>query len=1009
MRPLHLLLLLAALAGLLVGAFLLVGRGDPKPETAGGETPAAPADAAEDRGPAIEIAALDGTGIDAESTRAATPAAAAPGPAAAPARKAKPTVALAGRVVGNLGKPIEGATVYAAERNEITELPLDEVDPVRDAWVRRVETVTDAEGRFRLEPEAGAKVALAVRAPGFAPLDRDFSISTRERDLGDLAMDASVILSGRVLTAAGRPIEGARIARLSSRSEAFVFPGRPRGVTVAETDAQGHFRIDQLAAGPWNLLVSEEDHPDLVQSGETERPGTVESDLVFTLADGAQIRGRLVGAPEGTAGKLLVRAVPRAGEEGTAFDNPPAFATGPRLAKCADDGTFVLKGLRRDENYRLVARESNREPFGGVRSASVNARSGDLAVELVYQPDTAVVFQVVDAKTDRPIVNLDVQAGRAFLLPLLDEVGRAIRNFPEGKVRYGSLPPSTRGAGRSAAGGDAGSVKLRIEAAGYQVFERSDIAVFEGRDNDLGILRLEPAPVVAVLVLDAGSKAPVEGAQVSLLEEKPEEGVFGARIGMSIEDDSDEGEIFAVGTAQRARTGADGRAVVTSLPGKVARIRVRHPGHCESRSEPIALPEKEDLEHTVHLGVGGSVTVLVVDPRGTPVSGAGVDHEGPDRKAADMVLSNASLRTDSEGRLLFEHLAPGTHRFRIGGGSAGGVFNMEGGGHAVVRRVVRGGSSESEGWATVEVAEASEETVRLVAPEKGSLAGRITEAGKPLANATVRLAEKGSTPTPFGDDGPSARTDGTGDYEIDGVEEGEYTLSVTHASRAMGFESDARVRPGENRLDLDLPVAIVEGTVTGDDGKPAAGVRVRAERASPTGRRMTMAVMVTADGSGDPEVMVGSPGSEARATTDETGHYTLRGVLADVDLVVQADPKDAQPARSETFKVKPDETRKNIDLKLERGGTIQIAVQRGGKPAGGFIARAVLVDGDPVPKIQFVGPSGGSKFNGLKPGKWRISLDPIQGAGPDAGEAAIPDQEVEVRVGETAKASFDVP
>ena len=170
-----------------------------------------------------------------------------------------------------------------------------------------------------------------------------------------------------------------------------------------------------------------------------------------------------------------------------------------------------------------------------------------------------------------------------------------------------------------------------------------------------------------------------------------------------------------------------------------------------------------------------------------------------------------------------------------------------------------------------------------------------------------------------------------------------------------------------------------------------------------------MTVMVTADGSGDPEVMVGSPGSDARSATDENGRYSLRGVLPDIDLVVQADPKDAQPARSESFKVRSDETKKGIDLKLERGGTIQIAVQRGGKPAGGFLARANLVDGDPAPKIQFVGPSGTTKFNGLKPGKWRISLDPIQGASPGGEERAIPEQEIEVRVGETAKANFEAP
>ena len=1000
MRPLHLLLVMAVLAAVLLAGLSFLGHGGSAPASAVGS--ATERETAADAAPAgIRTAALDGTGANAEASRTATPASLAsesPAASGAPAHKAKPSVALSGRVVGDLGKPIAGATVYAADRSELATAPLDEIDPARDSWIRRVDATTDADGRFRIRPEAGSRVSLAVRAPGFAPLDREFTVTTPERDLGDLPMDASVILSGRVVSTSGRPIEHARIARLSAQGDAFAFFGRPRGATLAETDAQGSFRVDQLAAGPWHLLVSEEDHPDLVQSGETERPGTVVNDLVFTLADGADIRGRVLGAPAGIAEKLVVRAVPRSGEEGVSFDNPPSFAAGPRLAQCAADGSFVVKGLRKDDAYRIVARDAGREPFGGVRSSAANARAGDRGVELVYQPDTALVFQVVDAKSGKPVVDLDVQAGRTFTLPLLDDVGRPIRHFPDGRVRYGALPPP------------ASNLKLRIEAAGYQVLEREGIAALAGQDNDLGVVRLEPAPVVRVLVLDASTKSPVADAQVSLAPVEPDTKDVRTRVGMSIEDDEDAGDLADTGSAQRARTGPDGRAVVTSLPGKSARLRVRHPGHSEFRSEEIALPERDDLEQTVNLGSGGSVTVSVVDPRGNPVASAEIEHEGPNRSGEGPLFSSRANRTDADGKLAFDHLEPGAHRFRLGGKSGNGVFNV-GGGHAVMRRVVRGGDSSAEGWASVEVTEGSQDALRLVAPEKGSLAGKITEAGKPLANATVRLAQRGAPAMPFMDDGRSAHTDGTGDYLLDGVEEGEYTLTVEHSTRAMPFENDARVRAGANKLDLDLPLAIVEGTVTGEDGKPVAGVRMRAERANPAGgRRTMMAVMITADGSGDPEVTVGSPGGQdARSTTDENGRYSLRGVVADVDLVVQANPKDAQPAHSETFKVKPDETKKGVDLKLERGGSIQISVAHAGKPTGGFLARATLVDGDPAPKIQFVGPSGSARFNGLKPGKWKISLDPIQGKIGSDEPRETPDQEVDVRVGETAKATFDVP
>jgi hypothetical protein len=216
---------------------------------------------------------------------------------------------------------------------------------------------------------------------------------------------------------------------------------------------------------------------------------------------------------------------------------------------------------------------------------------------------------------------------------------------------------------------DAAGLKLHVEAAGYQVFERADIAVLEGQDNDLGVVRLEPAPVVSVLVLDAATKEPVADAQVSLLEEKPEARDFRGRIGVSIDDDSDDGEVFAVGSAQRARTGADGRAA-DEPPGKSARLRVRHAGHSEYRSEPIALPAKEDLEETVRLGVGGSVTVTVVDPRGAHDLGRGDRPRGSGPERRGLRVLRREPPTDAEGKLAFEHLPPGSHRFRLGKGRA---------------------------------------------------------------------------------------------------------------------------------------------------------------------------------------------------------------------------------------------------------------------------------------------------------------------------------------------------
>jgi hypothetical protein len=154
MRPLHVLSLLAVLAALLVGVLFFLGRGESAParEVASGPTPAVREVPGARAG--IETARARRHRRRPESTRAAslaTPAALASSPTP---KKASPTATITGRVVGNLGKPIEGATVYAADRNEILTIPLDEIDPsgMRGSAAsrrRRTRTAASASGPTR--------------------------------------------------------------------------------------------------------------------------------------------------------------------------------------------------------------------------------------------------------------------------------------------------------------------------------------------------------------------------------------------------------------------------------------------------------------------------------------------------------------------------------------------------------------------------------------------------------------------------------------------------------------------------------------------------------------------------------------------------------------------------------------------------------------------------------------------------------------------------------------------
>lgn len=1022
MRPPALIVLLLVVAAALIGGFILFGIGPlATPNSEGGPKAASAGEPGLDAAPLPEPT-LDASGEEGrEDVRAATAVAPSPSAPTAPASATEaPKVVVRGRVVGHLGRPIEGATVYAAETNGFDDLPLDEIAGGDMSWFQVARGVTDADGRFEISPQARSKVTLAVRAAGFAPLDREFALSGSERDVGELALDQSLVLLGRVVDTGGRPIQGAKLARLSGSGPGFAPFGRVRGALVAETDAQGAFRVDQLAPGDWRLSITHAAHPDLVQKGEGDRPGVVRSGLVFTMEDGATIHGRLVGAPAGAAAKLSIRATLAPSGDGAPPDSggPMEFRSSlsgsVREAPCAADGTFELAGLLPGKTYRLTARDNDRTRFfSRSRSSPTTARAGDRGIEIPYRPESALVFQVVDGTSGEPVVELTVRAGYGFSMPLLDEDGQAVRRFPEGKVRFGDLPVRSRGPG-SRPGASAG-LKLTVESPGYRTFEREDVALLEGVDTDLGVIRLERAPVVKVLVLDAASSTPVEGAVVSIAEQEESDGFRRgeARISFSMagRGGGDE-DAFMTGSAQRARTGADGRASVTSLPGKTVLLRVRHAGHSLHVSEPITLPVAEDLELTVRLGIGGQVIVEVVDTHGTPVSGVEIDHQGPGEERDELVMSNDDKRTDADGMLAFEHLPPGDHRFRLRGAPRGG-FMAVGGRTARMNRVTRrsGGGEAEEGWSIATVVEGAAETLRLIAPARGSLAGRVTEAGQPLANAELRLvpASEEEDPMPFGGNGREARTDGRGEYLLDGVDEGEYRLEVRHPTRAMSHDATTRVREGSNELNLDLPVAIVEGRITGEDEKPLAGVRVRAERASSEGGGRRFAVMVMDDGNDEPEVSVGPPGGGTSVTTDADGRYTLRGVMPEVDLVVSATGQELQPGKSEPFRVAADGIKKNVDFSLETGGSIEITVRRAGNgPPGRYMARATPAEGG-EPKIQMIGPGGSTRISGLKPGRWHVALDPLMGPQEGDEDPQHLEQDVEVVVGKAAKASFESP
>lgn len=999
MRPLHSLIVVVALSIVSVGGWWLLRSNDPsKRVTAAG--PAAVAPAAAGERPHEELRDVESAS---GATRVASEPAAAPADqpvAAAGAARASSGRELSGRVLDPEGRPVADARVLLGEGSAsfLIGLPLDSEGAASMSDV--LETRTDGEGRYRFADIGAEALRLAVRASGYAPYDAADVPTPSTGRLADVVLERGVVLTGRVVDAAGRAVEGVRVLRGGGASGPFAFGSVAAPVTT--TAADGAFEVDVLAVGPWSLRFESEAHPDGSLSGRTERAGERVDGLLVQFDEGTTIRGRVTGQPpEGQPmERLLVAAAPL----------DPSGKAEAREGSVSADGSFVVRGVRVGLGYQLraVRREGD---FGRVPieflpglSAAVEAEAGESGVVLALSPAAALSFQVVDASSGAALEDFTVEAGVEWPRPLTDERGQPLRHHPDGRVRVGDLRPRSSGE----------RARLRIEALGYLPYSADGLKLAPGLDTELGTIALEPAPLLTVRVVDDETGAPIEGAEVLLSRVgAPEPGPAGMTrtIRASASFGGGGGVVgdLVDRETRRAETDADGFARVTAFEDCDVRLRVRGERHAPWASAIERAPGGAQ-QRDVRLTRGGTVVVHLFDASGEPQAGVRVEHRAGADDGVPPEFRAPSL-SDDQGQTTFEHLAPGTHRFRRAGNDTGGVFSSGGNTFAVM---VAGDEGGGDDWVEVEVAEGGVHDVEIHLPLSLALHGRVSEGGRPLADARLALEEKSEGPAgmpalPMFGGGREVSADADGVWRFDGVEPGEYTLRVTHAERAMPAEVDVRLVDLDVQRDIDLDVTVLEGRAVDEAGEPLPGVEVWAERARTPGAPRAMRVMAFAGGGGSSVMTLGEGGGGTRARTDSEGRYELRGVQAGVDLVVRGRGEGMQPGSSETVRVEVDEHRRGVDLALAVAGWIEVeGVFADGSPAVNLLVSA-RYEGerrDVDPQTILLDGSGKGRIEGLAPGSWRLTARQI---GPNSSEAPPAETVVDVLPGKATPATLTAP
>lgn len=955
-------------------------------------------------GPGGELAASDSPGASstaASQTRSsiAVPEVAA-GTPKAPVRS-KPRVR--GRVVDRAGVGIPGARVWITTSEFWAKIPLDlEVEALPTRWMKVERAECDGEGRFGFDDLEPGAIRLAARSATCAPAYREDLEALRETDvaLPDVVLEPGVVVAGVVLAPDGKPAPGVRVliaASSLSRGGGIAVPGR--GASAGATDELGRFRVDELAAGPFQLLFLAEGLAITELSGRTERAGEVKDGFVVRLEHGVEIAGRITPkSGPAPAGLRIVarRSAPDEDEDSedadadAALPDAPEFEARPRTAFAAADGSFRIGGLRSGESYRLTLTVRRGEAWKAAGSTGAKVvRAPNSGVDLPFEPETAILLRVVDDATSLPLEDFVLWAGPGRFRALRDEKGEVQHAFPLGAARYGDLRLNQV----------AKPGWLRVSAAGYQDFERKDLTLTAGRELDIGEVRLKSERKTVVTVVDAAG-APVENARVVMTTQTRERLEQWSDVPLTL-------DVLGELEARSARTNAEGRCVLSSYPGKNVLVQAGARGFTPSEVVAALLSKEADHAIALKLERGARVVVRVTDGGRQPVAGVPVGHRLPRRSAdegEDRFAEN--LVTDPRGEARFEALEPGVHAFRI----------QQEDGESSWWEDDSGAEAREEPWQELVLASAAEAALVLVAPPRGTLFGVVREGGRPLEGAVVKLVpyvegrESGWTWGGNGDDPFSATTDHRGEYRLLNRRSGPYVALVHHADRRMASELRVVLGTGEQAQDFLLDQNAIHGRVTDPEGRPLVGVQVGVSR-NEAGIQMEPphSVVLSEDDRGNPNVEWRQARGGREARTDTQGQYVLRGLIENAPLVVAAQGDEVENKALEPITLAPGEIRGGADLVLRRASRVRVEIAGNLSDDRWYEVAFVSKSGDTetVARQAWLGKWNTSETVGsIVPGIYvvRLTMRDQQG-----GETRISETPLEVELGKVARLDLRVP
>ncbi len=796
---------------------------------------------------------------------------------------------LSGRVVDEERRPVAEAKVLVSEGDES---PFGMVmramggDPA--ARIR-----SRADGTFsasRLPP--GENQRLTVQHPDYekGTLGGVSLVAGGTRSGAVVTLRRGLVVTGSVKDLDGSPVAGVEVALSPSRVVRSSSGGRRMQMSFggvseivpAKSGPDGRFELKGVPAGDFALTAKAPgwatETVDPLKLARDVRPDPVD----VVLAPGAAISGVVLRKTGGGAEGYIAIARPsgKPATGGVGLD-PVRMPTGP-------DGTFLLDGLKAGEMYDLQLFRTGGGFGQGPSKKGIAAPSA--GVEFVVEGTGRIEGSAVDGKTGQPLTSFEVsyQAERGGFGGVM-RFGRRSGAWSGGE---GEAVPVEAPDGRFALEDvPAGKWQVVVTAKGYQVGRAAGVVVEEATTTDGVEIRVPPGSTLKGRVTDA----------------RTGKGVPEARVGVRSETGAPAGGAFGPGSD--IVTDVDGRFEVEGLaPGKVT-VSVQHADYTD-RTENADLKEGGSSVE-VALTRGGSLGGVVLSETRQPMPGAEVSLGGAGAPGRGFG-GGESTATDASGRFRFDHLSPGRYTLSasVPGQSTEPVEAVLAGseskedvtlvlaGGATIRGVVSGlpdafragvnvsASGPKEYWASartaadgrfeltgapagtialratagdflsgstrsangsVTIAEGQKEAESEVVFEgSGALSGRVSRGGQPVAQARVLVGGRNAGT------GGTGRTDESGAYRVEGLEPGDYNVSVQPGSGGgRGVSKEVRI-DGEASADFDLPMASLFGyVVDGATKQPLADARVTA----------------ALDGS--------AAGRTGYATTDSNGRFSM--------------------------------------------------------------------------------------------------------------------------------------